>query len=83
VVRPLSEITLAAERIARGNLNVTVARHFNDEIGRLADTLNHMTQELQRLDRLKSEFISSISYELRTPLTSIKGFVITLLGDFR
>ncbi|MBE3580789.1 MAG: HAMP domain-containing histidine kinase [Thermoanaerobacteraceae bacterium] len=79
VVRPLSEITSAAERIARGNLNVTVARRFNDEIGRLADTLNHMTRELRRLDRLKSEFISSISHELRTPLTSIKGFVITLL----
>ncbi|WP_201786437.1 HAMP domain-containing protein [Neomoorella mulderi] len=42
-------------------MNVTVTCHFNDEIGRLADTLNHMTQELQRLDRLKSEFVSSIS----------------------
>lgn len=79
VVRPLGEITRAAERISRGDLTVTVTPRFRDEIGRLAATLNHMTQELQRLDRLKNEFIGSISHELRTPLTAIKGFVVTLL----
>ncbi|MCR4419437.1 MAG: ATP-binding protein [Clostridia bacterium] len=79
VVRPLTEITRAAERLARGDLDVAVVRHYRDETGRLADTLNHLARELQRLDRLKHEFISSISHELRTPLTSIKGFAITLL----
>ncbi|WP_353928548.1 sensor histidine kinase [Desulfofundulus kuznetsovii] len=79
IARPVEVITRAAARIAGGDLNVRIPKRYNDEVGRLADTLNHMASELGRLDRLKNEFVSSISHELRTPLTSIKGWVVTLL----
>jgi len=78
IAGPVEEITSAAAKIATGDLSVQVSKCYNDEVGRLADTLNHMAGELGRLDRLKNEFISAISHELRTPLTSIKGWAVTL-----
>jgi len=78
IAGPVEELTAAAAKIAGGDLTVRVRKHYEDEVGRLADTLNHMAGELGRLERLKNEFISSISHELRTPLTSIKGWVVTL-----
>ncbi|GAB6274869.1 MAG: ATP-binding protein [Peptococcaceae bacterium] len=78
IAAPVEEITAAAAKIAAGNLSVQVKKRYEDEVGHLADTLNHMAGELGRLERLKNEFISSVSHELRTPLTSIKGWVVTL-----
>ncbi|WP_047151747.1 sensor histidine kinase [Aneurinibacillus tyrosinisolvens] len=81
ITAPLAEVTAAAETMARGQLSVRARKRYEDEVGRLADTLNHMAEEISRHDRLKNEFISSISHELRTPLTSIKGWAITLQTD--
>ena len=66
-------------RWREGNLDTRIANKYDDEIGKLADTINHMAGELDKTERMKNEFISSVSHELRTPLTSIKGWV----GDHR
>lgn len=81
IVQPLEDITKVAEKMATGQLKVRSEKRFNDEIGRLSDTLNYMAEELIKKEQLKSDFISSISHELRTPLTSIKGWAITLQGE--
>lgn len=78
IVRPVEEITRTAEKMANGQLNIRSEKRFDDEIGRLSDTLNFMAEELIKKEELKNNFISSVSHELRTPLTSIKGWAITL-----
>jgi signal transduction histidine kinase len=81
IVKPLKEITDTAEKMADGQLKIRSEIKINDEIGRLAQTLNYMADEISRKESLKNDFISSISHELRTPLTSIKGWAITLKND--
>ena len=78
IVKPLEEVTKAAEKMASGQLSSRSTKKYDDEIGKLSDTLNSMAEELSHKDELKNEFISSVSHELRTPLTSIKGWAITL-----
>ena len=78
IIKPVKEITNAAEEIALGKLEVCVPKRYDDEVGKLADTLNYMAQELSHHQKLKDDFIASISHELRTPLTSIKGWASTL-----
>lgn len=81
IIRPLQEVTKVAEKMADGQLKVRSRKRFDDEIGKLSDTLNFMAEELIKKEQLKNDFISSISHELRTPLTSIKGWAITLKSE--
>lgn len=81
IVQPLKEVTQVAEKMADGQLRIRSVKKYDDEIGKLSDTLNYMAEELIRKEQLKNDFISSISHELRTPLTSIKGWAITLKSD--
>lgn len=78
IIKPLREVTKVAEEMASGNLSVRSSKKYDDEIGKLSDTLSYMAQEIEKRDEIKNEFISSVSHELRTPLTSIKGWAITL-----
>ena len=81
IVRPLREVTKVAEKMANSQLNIRSKKRYDDEIGKLSDTLNYMAEELVKKEQLKNDFISSISHELRTPLTSIKGWAITLKSE--
>ncbi|MGG7176988.1 ATP-binding protein [Clostridium paraputrificum] len=78
IITPIKELTVVAEKMASGDLKVRSNIKDKDEIGKLANTLDYMAEEIQAKDELKNEFISSVSHELRTPLTSIKGWAITL-----
>jgi signal transduction histidine kinase len=78
IIEPLKEVTAVAEKMANGAFHFRSKKVYNDEIGRLSDTLNYMAEEIQKKDDLKNDFISSVSHELRTPLTIIKGWSITL-----
>ncbi len=79
VTRTLGEIERAANRISQGDFNYRITVVSNDEVGRLAQTINSMAEELQHLSRARAQFLSKVSHELRTPLTIIKGFCLTLL----
>lgn len=81
IVRPIRDIETSATRISKGQFGVRIKNTYNDELGRLCDTINNMARELGRSDELKNEFISSVSHELRTPLTAIKGWAETMNGS--
>lgn len=78
IMKPIKEITLGAEKMASGNFKEKIGKTSDDELGKLADTLNYMSEEILKNENLKNEFIASVSHELRTPLTSIKGWAIAL-----
>ncbi|MEG2016333.1 MAG: histidine kinase dimerization/phospho-acceptor domain-containing protein, partial [Oscillospiraceae bacterium] len=55
------------------------SRQFDDEIGELCETINYMASEISATDKMRNDFISTVSHEMRTPLTAIKGWGETLL----
>lgn len=79
IIEPIKELKAVADSIALGNLDARAKRRSNDELGELADTLNFMSEALEKSEQLKNEFVSSISHEIKTPLTSIKGWSETIL----
>lgn len=79
IINPVKKINETAERIANGDFDVSIEKYkYNDEIGQLCDTINHMAHEISESEQLKNEFISTVSHELRTPLTAIKGWGETI-----
>lgn len=79
IINPVKKINETAERIANGDFDVSIEKYkYNDEIGQLCETINHMAHEINESEQLKNEFISTVSHELRTPLTAIKGWGETI-----
>ena len=80
LVRPLRHISEAAGRFGRGDFSARAPSDPTcEEIDQLADTFNDMAQNLERADTARSQFMGNIAHELRTPMTSIKGFVDGML----
>ncbi|MFH1665101.1 MAG: ATP-binding protein [Candidatus Omnitrophota bacterium] len=85
VSSPIRRMEETVENIARGDLSRRADIGPDDELGRLAAALNRMADEVQarvenleKTDKVRTDFIANISHELKTPLTSIKGFIETL-----
>lgn len=78
--RPIFE---AIETIARGNFRVRVENphHDNPLISELTNSVNHLAVELNQMETMRQEFISNVSHELQSPLTSIRGFARALQND--
>ena len=81
ILVPLTEITEKAKKIAGGSYGVQIQAHYDDELGALAETINEMSSQINRNEKMQTEFISSLSHELRTPLTAINGWSETILAS--
>ncbi len=75
VTKPLAELTKATQEIGKGELGHRIPINGQDEIGALGKSFNDMAQKLEQLDQMKNDFVSSVSHELRSPLTALKGFL--------
>lgn len=79
VYLPLKKITKAAKEYADGNLKYQLKLDSHDEMGYLAATLNYMSDELSKAEDYQKDFITNISHDFRSPLTSIKGYLEAML----
>jgi signal transduction histidine kinase len=73
----------ALQQISKGNFNVSLEKkpghrgHFEHFV----DGINHMAQQLKHIEGMRQEFISNVSHEIQSPLTSINGFAQALQND--
>ncbi len=74
IVKPIKKISKASKEVAKGNFDIEIKADSADEIGQLVDDFNVMTKELRTIDFLRKEFVSNVSHEFKTPITSIKGY---------
>ena len=82
IVIPVNQINDVALDIAKGNMSGRILKYTaNDEIGALCKNINHMADELTDSQKVKNDFISQISHELRTPITAIRGWSETMMAD--
>lgn len=73
--RPLRALTAAAQRMRDGDVTTQVQVRRRDEIGRLAGAFNDMAASRAQVERLRTDLISDIAHELRTPLSNIRGWL--------
>ncbi|KKO55553.1 HAMP domain-containing sensor histidine kinase [Paenibacillus sp. DMB20] len=73
-------IIMAQKKIAAGDFNVSMDKKTEGlgPFGELVDSVNHMALELSRMENMRQEFISDVSHEIQSPLTSIRGFAQAL-----
>ena len=79
IIKPLKLINNAAKKIANGEIGNRVNVSYDDEVGELAESFNMMATSLEEAELNRREFISNVSHELRSPMTSIKGFITAIL----
>jgi len=86
-MRYIEKISEGLLQIAKSNLDYSIEIQGKDELSKLADNINSMAKELKRsiegernAEKTKSDLITNVSHDLRTPLTSIKGY-LSLVRD--
>lgn len=79
VYLPVRRIIRGADEYAAGNLNYKIPVESDDEIGYLAASMNYMAGEINKAGEYQRKFVSNISHDFRSPLTSIKGYVEAML----
>ena len=79
-LKPIHELKKGMDQVKNGNFNIRIENEFHNETQDLINNFNLMVEELQKSETLKSDFISNVSHEFKTPLSSIQGYA-TLLQD--
>lgn len=79
MVKPLQEMVTATEQFAKGDFSVRVPVEGFDEIGKLAMAFNNMVSSLTTLESTRRSFVANVSHELKTPMTTIGGFIDGIL----
>ena len=82
IVRPISELNVAMKKIAEGNLDYRMENKYDSEMGEVFNNYEEMrlklkesTTEMMENEEHNRELVSNISHDLKTPITSIKGYV--------
>lgn len=75
ISKPLSQMSEVSREIASGNYKRRVNVSSRDETGQLALSFNAMADSLERLEDMRRTFVANVSHELRSPLTSMRGYI--------
>ena len=78
-IGPLKSMSRAAKQFASGKMDVRVHVSGNDEIAELAVAFNSMAESIANMEKMRSAFLGNVSHDLRTPMTTISGFVDGIL----
>lgn len=79
MTRPLRKMAQVVKKAENGDFSSRIPIDRQDEIGLLADSINKMLVSIGALEGMRRDFISSVSHELKTPMTTISGFVDGIL----
>ena len=79
LMQPVKEMIDAADRFGKGKFDEKIDVKYDNEIGILAQSLNDMAYSLSKIEETRKNFIANVSHELKTPMTSIGGFVDGIL----
>lgn len=78
--KPFKDMAAAARQLAHGNLSVRVPTGYqNEEMEELAVAFNNMAASVQNSETIRQEFVANVSHELKTPMTTIAGYLDGIL----
>ena len=77
--RPVKKISRAVKKFAQGDLSSRVQLSCGGELQALGDSINDMAQALNELEDSRRAFVANVSHELRSPMTSMRGYVQGML----
>lgn len=75
ISKPIEYISSITKEVSKGNFDIYIDYESEDEVGTLAKNFNLMIGELKNMEYLRKDFISNVSHEFKTPISSIQGFV--------
>ena len=78
-VKPIKQVAKATRQFGRGDFSVRVNISSDDEIGELAKSFNNMAESLSASENVRRSFVANVSHELKTPMTTIAGFIDGIL----
>lgn len=81
MVKPLRQMSTAAKQFAKGDFSIRVSVTGNDEIKELATAFNNMAESLSASENMRKSFVANVSHELKTPMTTIAGFIDGILDE--
>lgn len=79
MVRPIRQMSEAVKAFGSGDFSVRVSVNSEDEIGQLATSFNEMANSLSSSEGMRRSFVANVSHELKTPMTTIAGFIDGIL----
>lgn len=79
LTKPLTNVVNSIDRLSEGYLEEGVSIKGYNEVEKISDSFNHMISRMQKLESSRQEFVSNVSHELKTPITSIKVLSDSLL----
>ena len=79
LTKPLRQMAAAAKAFGNGDFSIRVKSGGNDEIGELAEAFNTMADSLAASEGMRRSFVANVSHELKTPMTTIAGFIDGIL----
>lgn len=75
MTRPITDMNKTVMKFAKGDFDARVETHSRDEVGQLGESFNTMADELNALEQSRRSFVANVSHELRSPITSMRGFL--------